>query len=93
MIGSGSCGSHNTKLVRKIVVKNMSCVDKSGGIRWRNGVVTILACPKASQPGSSSTTQLTTEYSSEAGTNKKQRVDVVVCDDQSDVQTGHTVMR
>ena len=74
-------------------MRKVSCVDKFGGIGWRNGEVTILACPKASQPGSSSTTQLTTKYSSEAGTNKKQRIDVLECDDQLDVQTVQTKMR
>ena len=88
VIGSGRGGRHNTKLVRKIVVKKMSCVDKFGGIEWKNGEVTILACPKASQPGSNSATQPTTVYSSEAGTNKRQRVDIMLCEDQSDVQTG-----
>ena len=87
VIGSGRCASHNTKLVRKIVVRKMSCVDKFGGIGWRNGEVTILACPKASQPGSSSTTQLTTKYSSEAGTNKKQQIYDL------DVQTLQTTMK
>ena len=93
VIGSGRCASHNTKLVRKVVVRKMSCVDKFGGIGWRNGEVTILACPKASQPGNNSTTQPTTKYSSEAGANKKQWIDVIECDDQLDVQTGQTVMR
>ena len=32
VMGSGCCGTHNTKLVRGIVIKKMSCVDKSGGI-------------------------------------------------------------
>ena len=55
VMGSGRCGTHNTKLVRRIVTKKMSCVDKLGGIVWRSGEVTILACPKASQPRSNST--------------------------------------
>ena len=82
MLGSGRCGKHNTKLVRKIVTKKMSCVDKLGGIVWRSGEVTILACPKANQPGSSSTIKSTIEYSSEAGANKKQQTDNKECDDQ-----------
>ena len=76
VLGSGRCGKHNTKLVRKIVTKKMSCVDKlCGG-------VTILACPKANQPGCSSTIKSSTEYPSEAGANKKQQTDNRECDDQ-----------
>ena len=47
-MGSVRCARHNTKLVKKIVLKKMSCVDKHGVVSWKMGEVTILACPGVS---------------------------------------------
>ena len=43
--GSGRCASHNLKLVRDIVSKKQSFVDKSGGIGGKLSDFTDLVCP------------------------------------------------
>ena len=51
--GSGRCATHNQKLVRRVITKKQSCVDKCGGVGWRLCDFTILECPTSlsSAPG------------------------------------------
>ena len=45
VIGSGRCSSHNVKLVRGVVKKKVSCIDKDGKLSWLMREVTNLTCP------------------------------------------------
>ena len=45
VIGSGRCSSHNVKLVRGVVKKRVSCIDKDGKLSWILREVTSLTCP------------------------------------------------
>ena len=49
VLGSGRCGYHNCKLVRSVVKKKMSVVNRDGSIGWTMREVTTLACPLATQ--------------------------------------------
>ena len=51
--GSGRCATHNQKLVRRVISKKQSCVDKCGRVGWRLCDFTILECPTSlsSAPG------------------------------------------
>ena len=51
--GSGRCATHNQKLVRRVVTKKQSCVDKCGGVGWRLCDFTVMVCPTrlSSAPG------------------------------------------
>ena len=43
--GSGRCATHNQKLVRQVVTRKQSCVDKCGGVGWRLCDFTVIVCP------------------------------------------------
>ena len=46
VLGSGRCGTHNTKLVRRVCKKKYSCIDPvTGKLVWRTRDVTSLECP------------------------------------------------
>ena len=47
MIGSGRCGSHNTKLVKDITVKRVSEVNNDNVVSWVMRDVITLVCPAA----------------------------------------------
>ena len=51
--GSGRCATHNQKLVRQVVTKKPSCVNKCGGVGWRLCDFTVMVCPTrlSSAPG------------------------------------------
>ena len=59
VLGSGRCGTHNTKMVRKVREKKYSCIDPvTGKLVWRTRDVTSLECPDKTKrtvlpPGSS----------------------------------------
>ena len=45
VIGSGRCSKHNTKLVRGVKMKKVSCIDKNGKVSWLMREVASLTCP------------------------------------------------
>ena len=46
VLGSGRCGTHNAKLVRRVCVKKYSCIDPgTGKLVWRTRDVTSMECP------------------------------------------------
>ena len=47
LIGSGRCGSHNTKLVKNITVKRVSVVNEDDVVSWVMRDVITLVCPAA----------------------------------------------
>ena len=47
VMGSGMCATHNCKLVKQIIEKRTSCIDKNGKIGWLMREGTSLACPKS----------------------------------------------
>ena len=49
VLGSGHCSGHNVKLVRSVVMKKVSEIDRNGMVIWPMREVTILSCP-AVQP-------------------------------------------
>ena len=53
VLGSGRCGTHNTKLVRRVCEKKYSCIDPvTGKVVWKTRDVTSLECPaKAKRTG------------------------------------------
>ena len=60
VLGSGMCATHNTKLIRIMKERKVSCVDKCGQISWVMKEVAALVCPKsgysASKGGQNTTT-------------------------------------
>ena len=68
----GKCNVHKKKLTRSFRLKKMSVVGKDGNITWVTREVTALVCPVVA-PSRISNVDKATEYSSEAGTNKKRR--------------------
>ena len=44
---SGRCSTHKCALVREIVNKKMSKINKDGKLGWTIGEVTILSCPQS----------------------------------------------
>ena len=45
VFGSGMCATHHTKLIRRVVTRRVSYVDKCGEVKWKIGEGTILDCP------------------------------------------------
>ena len=60
--GSGRCATHNQKLVRRVITKKQSCVDKCGGVGWRLCDFTVMVCPTrlsgAGKAGGDSNTEM-----------------------------------
>ena len=84
VIGSGRCSKHNVKLVRGVVSKKVSCIDKNGKLSWLMREVTNLSCPyKPDRQHGSDESAMTSSVTQSRGTNgnaKKLRSDY---DDQS----------
>ena len=74
VIGSGRCSRHNVKLVRGVVMKKVSCVDKNGRLSWLMREVTSLSCPyKPDRPGQSAMMSSVTQSGETNGNSKKFR--------------------
>ena len=87
VIGSGRCGSHNCKLVRSVVVKKMSVINKDGSLGWSRREVTTLACPYAAQSKDVSTSS-SASGGGVASTNKKARISVVQSPHKTQIEEG-----
>ena len=86
VIGSGRCSRHNVKLVRGVVMKKVSCIDKNGKLSWLMREVTNLSCPyKPDRQHGSDESAMMSPVTQSRGTNgsvKKLRYEV---EDQSQV--------
>ena len=94
VFGSGMCATYHTKLVRRVVTRRVSYVDKCGAIKWKIGEGTILDCPgsKHSQRCvGNNTSGADILLPENPGTNKKTRLSLTGEVDQSEVQQ-HKVM-
>ena len=88
VFGSGMCATHHTKLIRRVVTRRVSYVDKCGEVKWKIGEGTILDCP-----GSQHSQRCVENTISRAdsllpenpGTNKRTRLSLRGEVDQSDV--------
>ena len=79
VFGSGSCATHNCKLVRSVQKKRMSVQNKDGEISWTMRDVTCLKCPSNNQTklftGVNSVSTDESELDeNHQGTNKKPRM-------------------
>ena len=77
--GSGSCATHNCKLVRGVIQKRMSVPNKDGGVSWAMRDVTCLRCPNKDQAKPltgvySATTDVSDPSELNQGTNKRARI-------------------
>ena len=70
------CATHHTKLVRRVVKRRLSCVDKCGAIKWTMGEATILDFPSSahSQRCVSENTSEATILPEKWGTNTRTRL-------------------
>ena len=83
----GRCNTHSCVLVREIVNKKMSKLDKNGKLGWTFGEVTILACPRAeTQLESTEALKASVHTGLEGPANKKRRNDLCLSNDQSGKQ-------
>ena len=74
-------------LVREIVNKKMSKLDKNGKLGWTFGEVTILACPRAeTQLESTEALKASVHTGLEGPANKKRRNNLCLSNDQSEKQ-------
>ena len=85
---SGRCSTHKCVLLREIVCKKMSTMEKTGKIVWTMGEVTVLRCP-AAEPTPVSTDGQTSAIKPglDDTANKRRRTDFDILEDESDTQT------
>ena len=50
-MGSGRCATHHVKLVKRVIERKVSKLDKFGQVSWTIGEGTIYDCPKSGQSG------------------------------------------
>ena len=51
VMGSGRCATHHVKLVKRVIERRVSVVDKCGQVSWAMREGTIFDCPKSRQSG------------------------------------------
>ena len=73
VLGSGRCGTHNAKLVRRVCVKKYSCIDPgTGKLVWKTRDVTSMECPdKAKRTKIASGTSVMSDQSNGGYNNNK----------------------
>ena len=50
VVGSGRCATHHIKLVKRVIERKVSKLDKFGQVMWTMGEGIIYDCPKSGQP-------------------------------------------
>ena len=85
VMGSGRCATHHVKLVKRVIERKESKLDKFGQVSWTIGEGTIYDCPKSGQSGRCESIPAVTNLPvGEKTTNKKRRLIQRSEEDQSE---------
>ena len=88
MKSGGRCSTHKCVLIREVVKKKMSTMDKCGKIVWTMGEATISRCPLAVTAPVSTDGQISAiQQGLEDSANKRRRKYFDKKDNESDTQT------